>query len=110
MTRPSSIRTTIPPRTYGAGKKASTPSAILLRMSFLELERQRRVQENGQLQARGIKLLTRIEEIDREKAVLRQALDGAVVPTAASAAGVAVARAPVRSAAIRPRGGFAIRY
>jgi hypothetical protein len=111
MTQVARIRTTIPPRTYGAGRKASTPSAILLRMSFLELERQRRVQETAQMQARSIKLAARIEQIDREKATLRQALDGVVEPTAASANGVPVVRAPHRPAAItRPRGGFAIRY
>ena len=51
MTRLASHPTTIPPRTYGAGRKVATPSAILLRMSFLELERQRRVLETAQLQA-----------------------------------------------------------
>jgi hypothetical protein len=107
MTRPSSIRTTIPPRTYGAGRKSQTPSAMLLRMSFLELERQRRVLETTQLQARSVALQVRIEQIDREKAALRQSLDGVVEPTVASASGVAPPRPTPRT---RPRGGFAIRY
>jgi hypothetical protein len=93
------------------GRKSQTPSAMLLRMSFLELERQRRVLESAQLQTRGIALQTRIEQIDREKALLRQTLDAVVEPTAASANGVAPPRPAPRSAArIRPRGGFAIRY
>ena len=92
------IRTTIPPRTFGAGRKSASPSAILLRMSFIELERQRRVQEIAQLQSRSIKLQSRIEEIDREKETLRKALDGVVEPTASSANGVPVVRAAPRSA------------
>jgi len=110
MTQIARIRTTIPPRTYGSGRKAATPSAILLRMSFLEPERQRRVQETALLRARSIKLQTRIEQIDREKDTLRKALDGVVEPTAASGAGVPVVRVRGSAAITRPRGGFAIRY
>jgi uncharacterized protein (DUF111 family) len=110
MSKFARIRTTIPPRTYGAGKKAATPAAILLRMSFLELERQRRVQETELLSARAIKLQSRIEEIDREKLVLRQALDQTVEPLASSGA-LPITRSAVRpSNQVRPRGGFAIRY
>jgi hypothetical protein len=92
---------------YGMGRKSQTPSAMLLRMSFLELERQRRVLESAQLQTRGIALQVRIEQIDREKAALRLSLDGVVEPTVASASGVAPPRPAPRT---RPRGGFAIRY
>jgi hypothetical protein len=110
MSRFTQIRTTIPPRTYGAGRKAATPHALLLRMSFLELERQRRAQEIEQLQARTIKLQSRIEAIEREKTVLRVALEDRVEPLAAAGV-VAVSRAAARpSAQGRPRGGFAIRY
>jgi hypothetical protein len=104
------IRTTIPPRTYGAGRKAATPHSLLLRMSFLELERQRRVQETEQLTARAIKLHSRIEEIDREKLLLKQALESTVEPLA-SAGALPVTRAAVRHGSQgRPRGGFSIRY
>jgi hypothetical protein len=103
------VRTTIPPRTYGATRKAVTPHSLLLRMSFLELERQRRIQETEQLTARGIKLRSRIEEIDREKLSLRQALEQSVEPLV-SADALPVTRASARSAMGRQRGGFAIRY
>jgi len=110
MSKFTRIRTTIPPRTYGSGRKAATPAAILLRMSFLELERQRRVQQTGLLSVRAIKLRSRIEEIDREKLVLRLALDQTVEPLA-SAGALPVTRAAVRSSNQGlPRGGFAIRY
>ncbi len=110
MSRFVRIRTTIPPRTYGSGRKAATPHALLLRMSFLELERQRRTQELEQLQARAIKLQARVEEIEREKAVLRIALEDRVAPLATAGA-VTVSRAAAHPAAGgRPRGGFAIRY
>jgi hypothetical protein len=105
------IRTTIPPRTYGSGRKAETPHALLLRMSFLELERQRRVLENEQLTMRSIKLLTRIEEIDREKLQLKAALEKTVEPLVASATLPVSRAAAVRSSGqARQRGGFAIRY
>jgi len=108
MSRFVQIRTTIPPRTYGAGRKAVTPHTLLLRMSFLELERERRTQEIEQMRARGIRLQCRIEQIDREKATLHQALEDRVEPLAAS---VAVPRAASPPAARgRSRGGFAIRY
>ena len=79
---------------------------MLLRMSFLELERQRRVLETAQLQARSIALQVRIEQIDREKAALRQTLDGVVEPTVASAKGVAppVRRPAAARAAASPSG------
>jgi hypothetical protein len=110
MSRFTQIRTTIPPRTYGAGRKAATPHTLLLRMSFLELERQRRTQEIEQLQARTIKLQSRIEAIQREKTVLRVALEDRVEPLAAAGV-VAVSHAGARpSVPGRPRGGFAIRY
>jgi hypothetical protein len=110
MSRFARIRTTIPPRTYGTGRKAATPHALLLRMSFLELERQRRVQETEQLTARNIKLQSRIEEIDREMLVLRQALEQTVKPLA-SAGAVAVTLAAGRHPMPgRLRSSFAIRY
>jgi hypothetical protein len=110
MSRFARIRTTIPPRTFGAGQKAATPHALLLRMSFLELERQRRIQEQEQLQSRGLKLQARIEEIDREKAQLKTALEAASQPLPTAGA-VAISRAATRPPSqARPRGGFAIRY
>ncbi len=110
MSRFTQIRTTIPPRTYGGGRKAATPHALLLRMSFLELERARRAQEIDQLQSRTIKLRSRIEAIEREQAVLRITLEDRREPLAAAAA-VTVSRATVRSPAQgRSRGGLAIRY
>jgi hypothetical protein len=108
MSRSTAIRTTIPPRTYGAGRKSKTPHALLLRMSYLELERQRGLLEIEQLQARTIKLRSRIEEIEREKAVLSVALEARTAPLAAAVPGShAAARLSTQS---RPRGGFAIRY
>jgi hypothetical protein len=110
MSRATAIRTTIPPRTYGAGRKSKTPHALLLRMSYLELERQRSILEVEQLQARTIKLRSRIEEIEREKAVLNVALESRTAPLAAAGA-VTVSHAAARPATQgRPRGSFAIRY
>jgi hypothetical protein len=106
MSRTTAIRTTIPPRTYGAGRKSKTPHALLLRMSYLELERQRGILEIEQLQARAIKLRSRIGEIEREKAVLNIALEARTEPLAA-----AVSNATARTATPgRSRGNFAIRY
>lgn len=113
MSRTLHIRTTIPPRTYGQGRKSSSPHSLLLRMSYLELERQRRIQETEQLQARTIKLRTRIEEIEREKAALQEMLEAKVTPLDAANA-VPVSRAALPSAAshsaARARVGLAIRY
>jgi hypothetical protein len=110
MSRFAQIRTTIPPRTFGAGRKSASPRALLLRMSFLELERQRRTQEIEQLQARAIKLQARIEAIEREKSFLRVALENRVEPLAAAGA-VPVSRAAMPPPANgRARGGFPIRY
>jgi hypothetical protein len=109
MNRVACIRTTIPPRTFGSRGKAVTPGAILLRMSFLEMERQRRVKEIELLNARAIKLYSRIEAIDREKLVLRTALDQAAHPLA-SAGMLPVTRAAISNNQSRARNGFAIRY
>lgn len=110
MTKFTRIRTTIPPRTYGSGHKGTTPHTILLRMSFLELERQRRVQESEQLTVRKIASESRIEEIDREKLVLRLALEKAVEPL--DSAGVVPVTLTARRQVVqsRAKGGFAIRY
>jgi hypothetical protein len=110
MSRFARIRTTIPPRTYGTGRKATTPHALLLRMSFLELERQRRVQETEQLTVRGIKLQSRIEEIDREILVLRLALEQTVKPLASAGALPVTLAAGRQIMQGRQRSGFAIRY
>jgi hypothetical protein len=110
MSNAACIRTTIPPRTYGSRAKATTPGAILLRMSFLEMERQRRVKEVELLNARAIKLYSRIEAIDREKLELRKALDHATEPLA-SGGMLPVTRAALCSSnQSRARNGFAIRY
>jgi hypothetical protein len=106
MSRCIAIRTTIPPRTYGAGRKSKTPHAMLLRVSYLELERQRGIQEIEQLQARSIKLRSRIEQIEREKAVLHVAIEKQTAPLAAAVSHAGAER-PTRS---RPRGSIAIRY
>lgn len=110
MSRAPNIRTTIPSRTYGMGRKSNSPHALLLRMSYLELERQRCIQETGQLQARAIKLQSRAEEIERETAVLRKMLDAKVTPLAVG--GGLSSRVVQTSAAgsSRTRGGIAIRY
>lgn len=109
---PAQIRTTIPPRTMGARQKADTPHALHLRLSYLELERQRRIMETEQAQARILKLQQRIEEIDREKALMMRALADRAKPLTTSEV-LAVSRTDLQAqAAVRARGraGLAIRY
>lgn len=110
MSRTLSIKSTIPPRTYGQGRKSSSPHALLLRMSYLELERQRCIMETEQLQARAVKLRARIEEIERETENLKRTLDTKTQPLAATGPGAA--RTPLSPfvGGGKARNGLAIRY
>lgn len=114
MSRCIQIRSTIPPRTYGQGRKENSSFSALLRMSYLELERERRSREIEQLRARIGKLQARLGEIEQEKAGLAAMLEkaesiplvtaaGAVAPGDADATVPAPARSAVHAA-------LAIRY
>lgn len=107
MSRPTVVKTTIPPRTYGQGRKSNSPHALLLRMSYLELERQRCIQEAGQLRERALKLNNRIEEIEREAAILRETVEAKVKPL--SLGGTRAVLSGLSSAG-KGRNGLAIRY
>lgn len=114
------IRTTVPPRTMGSSRKMDTPNAVLMRMSFIELERQRRIKELEMLKVRSIKLTTRLEEIGREQDALKKKLDTLLEPLASaevvgvsrpgSSASSASSAAAARQANAHARGSFAIRY
>ena len=110
MSRAPTIRTTIPSRTYGQGRKSNSPHALLLRMSYLELERQRCIQETEQLQARSIRLRARIEQIERENSLLKQMLEAKTEPLAATGRGVASSSLGSAQGSNRARHGLSIRY
>lgn len=110
MSRPPSIKSTIPPRTYGQGRKSSSPHALLLRMSYLELERQRCITETEQLQVRATKLRARIEEIERDTEILKQMLATKTQPLAATGHGASGGSFSSFAGGGKARNGLAIRY
>lgn len=79
MTRFPRIGTTIPKRTLASRKLVPNKHAVYLKLSNLELERQRRHVEIGHATSRVTSLKRRIGEIDREIARML-ALHGVILP------------------------------
>jgi hypothetical protein len=67
MTRPAQIQTTIPMRTFGKSKRSLAPHSLYLRVSFLELERQRHLLAIDQASGRSARLRQRIATIEAEQ-------------------------------------------
>lgn len=68
-------RTTIPPVTLGSMRSTQSAHKLYLKMTYLELERTRRVQELAGLERRAEMMRSRICEIDNIVAETRQAID-----------------------------------
>jgi hypothetical protein len=108
MTRPVQIKTTIPASTLGKSKRSMAPHSLYLRVSFLELERQRHIQEIATSNGRSARLRQRIVAIEAEQTQLLAILQadpkgviGGLMPVGAAELDAEAAQGPA---------GVAIRY
>lgn len=70
MTRLVQIQTTIPARTLGKSKRSVAPHSLYMRVSFLELERERHLQEIANCNDRSARLQARLVTIEAEQSQL----------------------------------------
>ncbi|MHB1101895.1 MAG: hypothetical protein ACYC0C_03755 [Devosia sp.] len=105
MTRPVQIQTTIPTRTFGKSKRSMAPHSLYLRVSFLELERQRHIVAIGRASGRSARLRQRIAAIEAEQTQLLALLQADPKGAISGLVQVGVAEPDVQAPA-----GIAIRY
>lgn len=80
MTRLVQIQTTVPARTLGKSRRSVAPHSLYMRVSFLELERERHLQEIANCNERSARLHARLAAIEVEQVQLLALLQASSGP------------------------------